>query len=416
MKDEIYIVAQAFPPVGGSHVARIIAFQKILSQYYNVTGISIKVGNKYPVIDNSSALNIDIIRTYPGFFHSIVHGKELQQPAELPIPHKMADSKISRLTSLKKLILTSIIKIYRKIEIIDSYYDWIPFLYDAIRKNVPKDAMLVSSSMPNSVHVATLLAILKRKNFWWADFGDPWTLNKSLPRTGIRKAVESYLEQQIVKRADLITFTTVETLKDYAEKYKLYAGKMHLLRMGYNENDNKFPLIDMPNPSVFYGGSLPSENRDSSEFVQAILRMQDVNFIFAGGSVNSIKKQLNNKIPNNVTLISWLDHGDFISYLKSSDISVIFGNSNYQQVPGKIYHYAAFARHILYISNIDMNTDETFSIIDQISEPSLNDRMSIEVKIRKLLSEERHILEMPTNLSWESALKPILKIINEKRS
>jgi hypothetical protein len=408
----ILLIAQAFPPVGGSHVSRVVALQQSLSRRFNVTGMSIKIGRKYPVIDDSVSLVIPVIRIYPGLMHRISHGSfDINQvESESSANYNSTKTKSNITMNLFYTYLNTLVK---RFEVVDSYSDWILHLYLGIRRSITKETILVSSSMPNSVHVATLISLLGRNNFWWADFGDPWTLNVSLPRHGIRKYIEKMLEKFIVRRANLITFTTKTTLSDYVDHYPEFSTKMKLFRMGYNTEDDIYPSIDISKDSVYYGGSLPKENRDSREFIKTILRMKNVTFIFSGQSTEAIRDLFKENIPSNVRLLTWLNHGEFISYLKSSTVCVIFGNSNYQQVPGKIYHYAAYARNILYISAMDAENDESLELLGDRCEVAFNDSLSIEIKINKLLEESKFHINDTKHLTWAYALDPLVELIDQ---
>ncbi len=392
-------VAQSFPPVAGSHTTRTVAISRCLAKECNAIGISLAVGRRHPVRDHTVESPIPVLRTFPGFGHSLTHGvTHSQHPTSAPrfSGRKGKAEGGRRLVERLRLCVQHFV-------VIDSYADAIPHVAWRLRRILRVTDMVVSSSMPNSMHVAVLLSLVGRSNFWLADFADPWTLDASRITRGPRCALENWLERRVLTRADQITFATVATLESYSQVYPAIAGKMRLLRMGFDASDSAIAAHEFNRRTVFYGGSLPSENRYAGALLAVCDALPRLDFVFAGACVPVIVEFFGDALPRNVRCIDWLRHGDLISYIKGADFSVLFGNNNPQQVPGKTYQYAAFAQRVLHIAPVAGS--ETESLLP----PGSRTVPNVSSDILSALQQPWETMPVSdrTGFSWNSVLEPL---------
>lgn len=355
-RTRLVVVAQSFPPVGGSHATRTAALCKGLTRRFDVVGVGPRIGRAYPNLDYSTDLGIDVVRSFPGLAHHVAHGMGRGS-------NPSSAERRSRGSAFKR-VLRVFVKAYRALEVVDSYFDWVPHLAQAVRRETKnRHTVVLSLSMPNSVHVATWLGLLGRSNTWIADFADPWTLDASRQQIGVRRRFEDWLEGLILRRANRITFVTERTARDYVTRYPFLTAKVDVVRMGFDRDDERVEPMRFDRPTIFYGGALPPENRDPSNLLACIGAFPTVDFIFAGPCVRTVTEHYSGSVPENVRRVPWLNHKEYVAHVKGAELCLILGNSNAQQVPGKVYHSLRFARRVLYVARLPEADDEARRIL-----------------------------------------------------
>lgn len=365
----VLLVAQCHPPVGGSHATRVQALTRCLVEApANVVGIAPAIGSRYPNRDDSAVEAAPIIRTSPGIAHAMAHGSthvsgDDARHRPRPMTEEMPATRhasLGRVHTLRARVVAGALAAYRRIEVIDSYMDWIPPLATTLRRTIADGDVVVSTAMPNSTHVATLIALRGRANRWCADFGDPWTLNASQPRGRARAGIERFLEGAVMRRADLVTFTTARTMADYAARYPRQADRFAVARMG-NEGRTE-ATVPYDSRRIFYGGALQADNRDATAVLKSIADFPEWEFVFAGAGCAQVEAHFGSALPTNVSLIPWLDHDDYVRMASESYACLVFGNRNGQQIPGKIYQLLPIARRVLYIAGMPAAEDEALTL------------------------------------------------------
>ncbi len=99
----------------------------------------------------------------------------------------------------------------------DAQVGWIPFAARAAASSARMSgsrAVLWSSSVPYSAHVAAMLAARRTGVPWVAEFRDPWTTAHplNLPRSNLRRSLNLLIERRIVTSADHVV-VLAETLR-----------------------------------------------------------------------------------------------------------------------------------------------------------------------------------------------------------
>ena len=305
---------------------------------------------------------------------------------------------------------TFVLNTYRRCEVVDSYMDWIAPLARKVRLLINPWDTVVSTSMPNSAHVGTLIGLFRRSNYWIADFGDPWILNASQPRKGIRLVLENFLESRVVERADLVTFTTERTRRDYAERYPAHRSKFAVARMGHD------PVLVSGDTSstneIFYGGALQADNRDASAVLRAIPQHPTWQFVFAGVGTSVVRDFYGDELPSNVTLSPWLNHPEYVQAASRAHACLVFGNSNPQQIPGKVYQLMPVAQRILYVQGMPTEDDEALTLegLDAVLvQPT---QASVEHAISNLGSTPtRQARGESSSYTWEAVMRPLREAV-----
>lgn len=401
----VYVVAQSYPPVGGSHATRVAAVVPRLSCGAQVVGVAPDIGGGYPNRSGGDRLPVKIVRTFPGVGHAVAHGR-----ATTTARGGISDSSEPSGGWLRAVRVTGLVSfLFRAVQVVDSYFDWIPHLARTVRRSVRPGDVVLSMSMPHSAHVGVLLGLRGRDNHWVVDMADPWTLDRSRPRLGWKLAMERWLEHRVLRRANAIHFVTERMLLDYRECFPQYADKMKLSRMGYEAKDQCVPAKDFSNrPVVFYGGNLPAENRDATVLLAVIEELSWVSFIFAGGAVEVVRRYFADQVPKNVQLMRWLGHEEYCGFVRGADACIIFGNQNPQQVPGKVYQLAGLAQRVLYFPRMPAAEDEALVCLG--ANTHVFGRMSGE----ELAREITEALVSPKRSSdhetytWDRTLGPLL--------
>lgn len=411
MSEQVVVVAQSFAPVGGSHATRVDALSRELGSRFVTRGIAPQMGARYPQLTDALP-RIPLTRTYPGPLHALAHGTDWTDSRD-----DLERSRVTPGASVKAsstLTLRSLgMRLFRALEVVDSYFEWIPFLASAVRRAAEPGVVFVSMSMPNSTHVGTLLGLRGRSNWWIADFADPWTLNASQPVSGIRGWIERLLERRVVRRANEITFVTQVTLDAYSSAYPHARSKMKLARMGYEAADAEVEARDFSSrPVVFYGGALPKENRDPALLLEAVRLVPHVEFRFSGASVEQVIEHYGGDVPKNVRFDEWLGHTAFCETVKGADACLILGNANPQQVPGKVYQLLGLAQRILYIPRLAPGDDEARQTMgDQVHVLTGESVSAMSNAIETALASPPRAAEEPSPFTWAVVLSPIVESI-----
>lgn len=229
MKRVLYL-AFFFPPLGGAGVQRTVKFVRYLPEFdWSATVVTANAA--YWLRDASLATEISpttkVLRTpCPGarFLGGGQGGSGRRSHA--------------RTTLLRRIA--------RGLLVPDAYLGWAWHarraaareLRDAAAAGAPYHAVITTSS-PDSVHLAG--RALRRQNGppWLADFRDPWTRRLAYtPPTRWHDRLHRHLESSCLRAADLITVTTEETRDDFLQRYPGETrGRIEVIPNGYDEED-----------------------------------------------------------------------------------------------------------------------------------------------------------------------------------
>ncbi len=236
---KVLIIANQFPPMGGSGVQRSVKFVKNLRYFdYEPVVFTRQEGNM-PVKDTTLLKDIPegvrIYRTKP------YEAPELKGIMRIPG------------------------KVLGKLTIPDSAYFW----YKASRKKaekVIKDegiSIIYTTSAPYSDH---LLGLWLKKRMpslkWVVDFRDEWTNNPytlDSPYNPVRTSIEKKMENKVVTTADLLIANSSVMRDNFINNNGISGKNFYVIPNGYDKEDFEGLDLTPPTNSVFtlvYTGAL----------------------------------------------------------------------------------------------------------------------------------------------------------------
>ena len=123
---------------------------------------------------------------------------------------------------------------------------WIPFAVAAARRalrTTPAPAVLLSSSVPYSAHLAALAVSRSEQLPWVAEFRDPWSQldDRIRPRSRARKWIDAALEGRVVATADAVVVTSELTREQMVEAYPELSERISVVRNGFDPPQRPSP-------------------------------------------------------------------------------------------------------------------------------------------------------------------------------
>ena len=120
---------------------------------------------------------------------------------------------------------------------------WIPFAIAGLRsalRSVARPAVIMSTSVPYSAHLACLRAARSEGVPWVAEFRDPWSqVDQAIrPRSRARKRIDEVLERRVVESASALVVTTELSREAMASSYpELPTERIWVVRNGFEPAD-----------------------------------------------------------------------------------------------------------------------------------------------------------------------------------
>jgi hypothetical protein len=129
----------------------------------------------------------------------------------------------------------------------DAQVAWIPFAVAGARRalqTVPGPAVLISSSVPYSAHLAAGAVARAEGVPWIAEFRDPWsaTDDRIRPRSRARKWADAELEARVVAAARGVVVTSELTREDMVSAYPELAARSWVVRNGFEPLAGPLPI------------------------------------------------------------------------------------------------------------------------------------------------------------------------------
>lgn len=354
---KLLIVTTAFPPVGGSHVQRVLNLANYLSKFGNdVSVIGYDPGENYPNKDYSNIEEINSSISIKYVKEGILH-RNLRNSTNMKTQSSVKKNYFDNLKSyLKKLGNQR----KKQILIPDTQIDW----FSEVKKMEKKERfvqqfnpdVIISCSMPNTSHIVGYWLAKKYKKPLVMDYGDPWSFEISVRRNFLRKNLELILEKKILEYSSLAFFATKETKNIYSNYFPKLSSKFNIFMMGYTpkriEVEKK---IRNENLSMIYGGMLNPIHRNPVPFLYALCENKNLDVLIRSVLTPEQKIEYSEIISNNnlenVHFEGLTDFNSFMKELSTKDVLVLFGNSTPTQIAGKVFNYIATGKHILYIKN-----------------------------------------------------------------
>lgn len=341
MKKRVLMVANQFPPMGGSGVQRSVKFAKYLPEYDWEPVVFTREINK-GLIDKSLLDDIpkglEVIRTKSYDLN------ELKKPFDL----------MGKFISRKLLIPDGDKLWYKKNKDI---------LLNYVKKN--NIDVIYTTSYPYSDH---LLGLYVKKHMpqlpWIVDFRDEWCNNPYILDMGYsqrRMKKERVMEKEVISNCDYFITNTPLMLKNFLNDYDI-KEKSYVIPNGYDEDD--FEDIDKQYRKkekliITYSGSMYGR-RKPDYFLQAVEELikeqkidkKDILIQFIGNIPNKKIKEINENysLSETVKYLPYMEHKKSIEKLIESDILLFIigegkGAENFYS--GKVFEYMNTNRPIL---------------------------------------------------------------------
>ncbi|MCD8090497.1 MAG: glycosyltransferase family 4 protein [Clostridiales bacterium] len=235
---KVLIIANQFPPMGGSGVQRSVKFVKNLRYFdYEPVVLTRTVGNM-PVKDET-------------LMKDIPEGVKIYRTKAFEAPELKGALRIPG-------------KVLGKVTVPDSAYFW----YMASRKKALKIIeeegidIVYSTSAPYSDHLLGLYIKKKTGLKWVVDFRDEWTNNPytlDAPYNPVRTRVEKGMEHRVVTAADRIIANSSVMRANFIKNNGLSGDNFYVIPNGYDKED--FDDLDLTPPknhkfTLVYTGAL----------------------------------------------------------------------------------------------------------------------------------------------------------------
>lgn len=253
--------------------------------------------------------------------------------------------------NLKDSILSTCRSIYKKISIYDgsllSYLKSLPVR--SILKYNEYD-LIISSSDPKTSHLFAKKVIddgIKFKK-WIEYWGDPLTQDIT-NKTIFPKKILKRLEKNLFSKADKVVYVSPFTLNEQKNLFSEYADIMYYQPVPYIEEILSEKFLDKSFMKIGYFGDYYSKVRDIMPLYNAVSESGNIDLEINGKSDLILEGSFN------IKLLDRIPYHEVKEKEKDKDILVCILNSRGNQLPGKLFHYAATDKPILvlYPTSID---------------------------------------------------------------
>lgn len=350
--EKVLIIANQFPPMGGSGVQRSVKFVKHLSKFGYEPIVFTRKTEGAKLIDETLLKdvpeNTKIIRT------------KAYEPSEM-------DG-----------ILKIPFKILSKIMIPDSARIWFEKSKETALNIIKEEniKIIYTTSAPYSDHLLGLYIKRKMPQIKWiADFRDEWTNNPYTldnPHNKIRTNIEKKLENFVLKEADYLITNTPVMRENFLKISGLSGENFFVIPNGYDEEDFYNMNFDKPKNEKFtmvYTGALYGR-RKPDNFFSAIKNLKekgliDENKIIVRLIGNYHKDKLQAQIDslnltNQIEIIGYVPHNICIEHQLSADALILIEGSGIGAnafYTGKIFEYMNTKRPVIAILPEGVATD-----------------------------------------------------------
>lgn len=208
-------------------------------------------------------------------------------------------------------------------------------------KNTNKYDLVVSNSSPAASHKLTGVLFEKgriRSERWIQIWEDPWYYDLYGGHTETEREEEHYL----LRKAQEIYYVSPLTLMYQQKYYSDCAEKMKCVPLPYLDFLKSADTQDIEENSFGYFGDYYSVTRNLKPFYEALKNSGYKGYIYGDNDLN-LKPTSNIEVSGRVTL-------DVLSGIQNkTEVLVHLCNLKGGQIPGKIYHYSATKKPILFI-------------------------------------------------------------------
>ena len=361
------MITPTFPPAGGAHTLRMIKMANALVGHgYEVHVLTYNDDKNHPTYDATLVSRVAKGIVSHGAPIGIWHRKVYEQNVELKLE---VNSASQNKYSIKKWI-NSIVndigkKAIRKFMFPDSMVDW---YFSSIKQehkdklvSIIKPDVIISCSMPSSVHLIGYKLSKKYHVPLVVDYADPWVYRVGYVKN-LRFYFESRLEKNILKHAMFASFSAEGCRKVYSEGYGLDDEKTITVMSGYEEslqqevNEIRKIHSKQRGKKLIYGGAIQSGVRDISPLFQALAEIKDseLEMLIRTDIPEGPREQVRElELEDVISVENYIPFAEHVKEIIDSSYVVLLGNSNNIQIPSKVFNYIAIGTPILYLSMLE---------------------------------------------------------------
>ncbi len=206
--------------------------------------------------------------------------------------------------------------------------------------------LLISNSSPSASHQLANILITQGKitcNKWIQIWEDPWYLDLYKNKSEIVKQEE----YRLLKAADEIYYVSPLTMEYQRQLFPVCANKMRFVPLPFlnysSSFDNKINAKNRCSKLTFgYFGDYYSKTRNLVPFYNALVSSNYKGMIIGDSDLNL-------ESTNEVSVSPRITLDILQKKQEETDVLVHLSNLNGGQIPGKIYHYSATKKPILFI-------------------------------------------------------------------
>lgn len=365
----VLMIAYTFPPRGGSGVQRTMKFAKYLPEFgwqpviltvsnpplreadYSLLG---ELSDDLPVY-RVPDLDMHLIKRFVGELFS----RDSQRSAKAgPDSAELTPSARGKVRKAWVSFAGTWLLIP------DPCIRWLPAALLAGLRIVRQCDVIYSTSAPFTDHlVAALLHRFSGKP-WVADFRDPWTQYVIYQHSSrFRSRIDAFLEEHLLKAADVIIVTCAATAKGFQDTYpSLPKDKFVEITNGFDAGDFDQPVCSHFDAfTIAYTGRFDSKKNASYSFLQALRELRckypepasEIKAIFAGSfgeQSHVLLKQWGLEEEEMVKPLGYVPHHESVQLLLKSHVLLLTLNDEPGvdlTYPGKLFEYLAAGRPIL---------------------------------------------------------------------
>lgn len=352
---KILIIAYVFPPIAYAGTHRTLRLCKHLCQIgYDIDVLTIDIQkdlhNDFQLL-GSIDRDVTIIRT------------PIRDPYRL---HRTIKAGIGH-AKIGKLFASVVGRLAEMISKPDHMVYWLFSALGPALRLIKENRYetVYTTSPPHSVQIlGYLLKKLVPGIRWVVDLRDPVLDNLMMDRTDLaNRAIHSWLERKIARRADAVIFNTNYALQCFEDRYR--TNKSHLIRNSYDETSFEPAPLDHYDPfTISHVGSIYSF-RNVDPLFQAVAQLHHE------GAIDSRRFRLRFVGMNDATLAPKIDtfglqsfvdiegmlpHRQAIEIMRRSHMLLLvkgLGKNSGSQIPGKLYEYLASGNPIVHIGPVE---------------------------------------------------------------
>lgn len=342
---KVLIIANQFPPMGGSGVQRSVKFVKHLRAFgYEPVVFTREVGNM-PLKDETLLKDV---------------------PAGVKI-HRTKSYELPELKGIFRLLG----KALGKFIIPDTARFWMEFSKKKVLEIIDNEAinLIYTTSAPYSDHLLGLYIKQKRPDIKWvADFRDEWTNNPYTldnPYSSLRTNKEKRMEHTVVTTADMLVTNTPVMGENFIKNNNIAGDNLFIIPNGYDIED--FDLVETPKPkkgdklTMVYTGALYGRRKPDTFFkaISELIIEGKINSnmllvkLIGNYHIDKLQAQIDSfGLSDCFKIVGYVPHQECIAHQLSADVLVLIegsGRGSNAFYTGKIFEYMNTNRPVLAI-------------------------------------------------------------------